>query len=228
MAPRDKEPPFLRRPQAVPRKRKRPGALRLVIVGAARSRRGHRPRGISRRAALRARALRRLGQLAGAHRGDPRSARPVERPQPRRAGPRAPGGAARRATLDRSRHPREAISRRSRDPRFGAACDRPLSGRRTLLVGRRRRPADRAVRSAARPDRVRDPERRFPRASRGGRPARGSARRAARVFLGALGNRLAPGRRIRYDGWDLSQAGSRSTGRRPGENSRAARGAQFH
>ncbi len=34
MAPGDKEPPFLRRPQAVPRKRKRPGALRLAIVGA--------------------------------------------------------------------------------------------------------------------------------------------------------------------------------------------------
>jgi len=33
VAPRDKEPPFLRRPQAVPRKRKRPGALRFAIVG---------------------------------------------------------------------------------------------------------------------------------------------------------------------------------------------------
>lgn len=34
MAPGDKEPPFLRKPQTVPRKRKRPGALRLAIVGA--------------------------------------------------------------------------------------------------------------------------------------------------------------------------------------------------
>lgn len=33
MAPGTKEPPFLRRPQAVPRKRKRIGALRLVILG---------------------------------------------------------------------------------------------------------------------------------------------------------------------------------------------------
>lgn len=33
MAPGDKEPPFLRKPQAVPRKRRRPGALRLAIVG---------------------------------------------------------------------------------------------------------------------------------------------------------------------------------------------------
>jgi cell division septal protein FtsQ len=32
VAPADKEPPFLRRPQAVPRKRKRPGALRLAIA----------------------------------------------------------------------------------------------------------------------------------------------------------------------------------------------------
>ena len=228
MAPRDKEPPFLRRPQAVPRKRKRPGALRLVIVGVLALGAGiglaeflAGPRFALARFAVsgnsRARTEEILGALAPWNGRNlvaldlaPLAARLAEQPWIDRVtlAKRFPDGLAIRVSE------RRAIALYRDGERFW-----------WVGVGGR---LHRAVRSAARPDRVRDPERRFPRASRGGRPARGSARRAARVFLGALGNRLAPGRRIRYDGWDLSQAGSRSTGRRPGENSRAARGAQFH
>ena len=52
------------------------------------------------------------------------------------------------------------------------------------------------------------------------------ARGAARLRRRPLRNRLAPGRRIRYDGCDLSKAGAGASGRRSGQDSRAARGAR--
>ncbi len=109
MAPGDKEPPFLRKPQAVPRKRKRPGALRLAIVGVLALGAGV---GLAEflagpRFALA--ALRRLGQHARADRGRSSARSPSGRAatssrsislRSPRAWPRIPGSNASRSRSD--------------------------------------------------------------------------------------------------------------------------------
>ena len=163
MARPDKEAPFLRRPQVVPRKRRRPAGASARASRRSRARRRVRTLAVRGELALRALALRSLGQHARPHRGDSRRARPVERPEPPLARPPASRVAARRASLDRARHAREEIPGRSRGARDRAPRRRPLPRRREFLVGRSGRPPDRRLRSAAGPHRVRHPERRAPR-----------------------------------------------------------------
>ena len=75
-------------------------------------------------------------------------------------------------------------------------------------------------------DRVRARDRRARRSAGGRRSARRPSRRATRIFLRALRNCCAPGRRFRYDGFDLPKAGSCSSVRRSGEDSRALESAR--
>ncbi len=226
MARPDKEPSFLRRPQAVPRKR-RPALLRVLLLAALGLAAGV---GLLRFAAssrfaltrydvsgnTRARTEEILVALA-AWKGKNLVALDLE-PLASRLG----------------RHP--WIERVTLAKRFPDGLAVRVTERRALALyrdgesfswvgadGRLIAPYDSRI---DRTD-LRDPERGSAHAARGRRSARGSAARATRVLRGALGNRLAPGRWIRYDGCDLSKAGSRSSGRCPGEGSRAARGAQF-
>ena len=106
------------------------------------------------------RALRGIGQRPVTDRRHPLRARRVARKKCRGPRPRSAGDRARVSSLDRERDAHEAIPGRPRRARHGAQSPGSLPGRAEILVGRRGRQRHRSVRPAARPHRVRDPDRR--------------------------------------------------------------------